>query len=103
MTDINDNARGLQKMVLLDEKPKKREDLAIHELGDEAMLYDAKNEKIHVLNNTAYLIWKFCDGTHTIKAIVKEINVKFPVIEGDEVSKDIRMAIDDFEKNNLLT
>ena len=33
----------------LNNKPKKRENLAIHELGDEVMLYDLTNEKIHVL------------------------------------------------------
>ncbi|MCX5902824.1 MAG: PqqD family protein [Proteobacteria bacterium] len=89
-------------MDALIEKPKKREDLAIHELGDEVMLYDATNEKIHVLNYTAYLIWKFCDGYHTIKAIEEEMNKNFPAIEYGDVLKDIRSTIDDFNKNKLL-
>jgi hypothetical protein len=50
--------------------PQKRADLVIKELGDELMLYDEINEKIHVLNHTAYLIWSFCDGCHTLKDIV---------------------------------
>ena len=74
----------------------------MHELGDEVMLYDAANEKIHVLNHTAYLIWNFCDGYHTIKDIEEEMNKNFPAIEYGDVLKDIRATIDDFNKNKLL-
>ena len=84
------------------EKPKKREDLTINKFGDEVMLYDSTNEKIHVLNHTAYLIWKFCDGNHTINAIEREINKIFPAIELGDVSKDIKETIINFIKIKLI-
>ena len=48
------------------------------------------------------MIWKFCDGYHTIKAIEEEMNKNFPAIEYGDVLKDIRATLDDFNKNKLL-
>jgi hypothetical protein len=89
-------------MTEINEKPKKRDDLAIKELGDEIMLYDETNEKIHVLNHTAYLIWGFCDGLHTLKDIEEEMNNKFSMINSSAMLKDIMNAIDDFKNNKLI-
>ena len=86
----------------LNKKPIKREDLAIHELGDEVMLYDAANEKIHVLNHTASLIWNFCDGQHSIKDIKEEMNKYFPIIEDKHLLHDIMKTIEELNKNILL-
>jgi len=102
MTDINDNVRGLQVMDELNKKPKKRDDLAIHELGDEVMLYDAANEKIHVLNHTASLIWNFCDGQHSIKDIKEEMNKKYPIIEDKHLFQDIMKTIEELSNKILL-
>jgi hypothetical protein len=86
----------------MNNKPKKRADLAIKELGDEFMLYDEINEKIHVLNHTAYLIWTFCDGCHDLKDIEKEMNSRYPMLCDYNMLQDIKKTIDDFKKNKLI-
>jgi len=86
----------------LNNKPKKREDLTIHELGDEVMLYDAANEKIHVLNHTAYLIWNLCDGQHSIEDIKYEMNKYYKIIEDNNLLQDIMKAIEELNNNILM-
>jgi hypothetical protein len=82
--------------------PQKRADLVIKELGDELMLYDEINEKIHVLNHTAYLIWSFCDGCHTVKDIEKEMNHKFSMLRDYDLLRDIMTIIDEFKIKKII-
>jgi hypothetical protein len=86
----------------INKKPKKRDDLAVKELGDEIMLYDETNENIHVLNHTAYLIWSLCDGNHTLKDIEEEMNNKFSRINSSAMLQDIIIAIDDFKNKKII-
>jgi hypothetical protein len=51
------------------EKPKAKESVTLQDLGDEVILYDSEKENVHILNNTAYIIWNLCDGQHTIEDI----------------------------------
>jgi hypothetical protein len=82
--------------------PKVRGDVSIQELGEEVMIYDPLNEKVHILNNTAHCIWKLCDGNCTLQEIKEEISKKFPHTSEQEILHDIASAVDNFEKNNLL-
>ena len=82
--------------------PKVRGDVSIQELGEEVMIYDPLNEKVHILNTTAHCIWKLCDGNCTLQEIKEEISRKFPETSEQEILKDIATAIDNFEKNKLL-
>ncbi len=87
----------------MDEKrPKVRDDVSIQELGDEVMIYDSRNEKVHILNNTAHCIWDLCNGTHTLKEIKEELCKKFPNIPEQEILNDITDTIQNFENNKLL-
>ena len=83
-------------------KPKKREDITQQELGEEAMLYDSRHEKVHILNHTAYFIWKLCDGDHTLKDIREEMIKQFPESSEPEITKDIKSTIDNFDNNKLI-
>jgi hypothetical protein len=82
--------------------PKVRGNVSIQELGEEVMIYDPLNEKVHILNNTAHCIWNLCNGNCTIQEIKEEISKKFPKTAEQEILNDIASAIDNFEKNNLL-
>jgi hypothetical protein len=93
---------GFLGMDGLNNRPKKREDLAIQEVGNEFMLYDETNEKIHVLNHTAYLIWKLCDGNHTINDIENEISKNYSKTEYSDILQDIGAIIEDFDKIKLI-
>lgn len=89
-------------MDVVTKKPKGREDLSLQELGDETILYDPKNEKVHVLNRTAFFIWVRCDGNHSIAEIKAEMERTFQPSADVDFLEDIKLALDDFEKKELL-
>jgi hypothetical protein len=82
-------------------KPLAREDVTVQVIGDEVMLYDNSSEKIHVLNHSAYAIWKLCDGSHTTEDIRVQLVDQYPDAETDVVD-DIQLIIADFIKKSLL-
>jgi hypothetical protein len=86
----------------LDKKPQKRDDIASQELGDEVMLYDSVNEQVHVLNHTAYFIWKLCDGNNTLQDIRKKMISQFTEISDSAIINDIQSVINDFLLKKLL-
>jgi hypothetical protein len=89
-------------MNSVEKKPKRREDIAIQELGDEAMIYDSVNEKVHVLNYTAFCIWQLCDGNNTIDDIKIKMNNQFASSDKNDILSDVAETIKDFEKNKLI-
>lgn len=75
------------------------EGLIIEELTDEALVYDLASHKAHCLNPTAFLVWRNCDGKHTLSdiAAVLEKELRAPV--SDEL---VWFAIDQLLKHGLL-
>jgi hypothetical protein len=43
----------------------REEELLVHELPDETLVYDLSRHEAHSLNRTAALIWRHCDGKTT--------------------------------------
>ncbi|UCF34993.1 MAG: HPr-rel-A system PqqD family peptide chaperone [Phycisphaerales bacterium] len=50
-------------------RPACRTDVTLHELDGEALIFDATSGDTHRLNETAYFIWRTCDGTRDLTAI----------------------------------
>jgi hypothetical protein len=74
-------------------------DLVTRDLPDEVLVYDLKRHKAHCLNQTAALIWKYCDGSHTIKEIATLVEKDMNAPVSEEV---IWHGIDRLNKANLL-
>ena len=52
--------------------PKARHnDLVIHQLEDEVLVYDLERYQAHCLNRTAALIWQHCDGKQTVRGLAR--------------------------------
>ena len=66
------------------------------------MLYDSRRDRIHVLNETAELIWQYCDGEHTLADIEKDIRANFDVSPDIDVRGDVERAVLSMEKKGLL-
>ena len=45
--------------------PQIREDIVVSKVGQEMMLFDPKTDQVHVLNETAAVIWEMTDGRHS--------------------------------------
>lgn len=68
------------------------------EVRGDISLYDAKNERVLVLNSTASDVWRLCDGEQTFREIVallaKAYRVPSEAIR-DDVRRTIRHLIDE--------
>lgn len=82
-------------------KPLARTDITVQEMGNEVMLYDSSGEKIHVLNLSAFAIWKLCTGSHTVAEIIEQMAACYPDASVD-LENDIEMILADFMKKGLL-
>jgi hypothetical protein len=83
-------------------KPVRKLDISIKDLGGETLLFNTDEEAIHILNPTAQLIWKFCDGTHTVTDIEQAIRTNFSVPDGQDVAADIQRTLAVFTDKGLL-
>ena len=59
--------------------PLRRGDLTIHELDDEALIYDPATADTHRLNATALFIWQQCDGRRDARVIAEGVVDAFDV------------------------
>jgi len=63
--------------------PKARKNnLIVKEISNEVLIYDENNHQAHCLNETAALVWKFCDGHTSIpkmrQLLEKEMSLAVP-------------------------
>jgi len=77
----------------------RKEGLIIQELPDEVLVYDSTNDRAHCLNNTAALVWKYCDGKREVADIAKIIEKEFGAPVREEF---VWLALDQLEKEALL-
>jgi hypothetical protein len=83
-------------------QPLAREDLISQDLGSELMLYNPKNDSAHVLNHTATVIFRLCDGSHSLEDIAREVKGQFEVKEGYDLSREIEDFLENFKEKGLL-
>lgn len=83
------------------DKPRRRTDLGVHPLDDEALVYDAARNATCRLNSTALFIWQRCDGTQTCDAIADEL-VRVWDAPLETVRADVRAAISQLQRHKLI-
>jgi len=76
------------------------EGLVIQELPDEVLVYDRERDKAHCLNQTAALVWKYCDGKSTVPTIAKRLEQDLKTETVDE--KVVWYALGQLSKDHLL-
>lgn len=83
-------------------RPKKKSRLLHGEMSEDAVLYDEETKEIHVLNPTAFLVWKLCDGGHSVEDIEQAVKREFSTRAGQEIAEDIQKIVDTFKDKGLL-
>ncbi|HEV7397877.1 MAG TPA: PqqD family protein [Pyrinomonadaceae bacterium] len=76
------------------------EGLVIQELPDEVLVYDRNSDKAHCLNQTAALVWKYCDGKTSVPNIAKRLEQDLKTERVDE--RIVWFALSQLNKDNLL-
>ena len=70
--------------------PRRRTDLDVQELDDEAVLFDPKRGDTHRLNAIAYEVWLRCDGQSTTRQLAARLAGGYEI--------DFESALDDVEQ-----
>lgn len=72
--------------------------LVVQEVPNEVLVFDMETNEAHCLNETAAMVWKYCDGKTSVPQIAEILG------EGkDSVSDDlIWLAIDQLNEHKLL-
>ena len=78
----------------------RREGLVVRELPDEVLIYDRDRDKAHCLNQTAALVWKYCDGKPTVPTIARQLERDLETKPIDE--KVVWYALSQLSKDHLL-
>src|SRR3977135_2058703 len=78
----------------------RRDGLVIQELPDEVLVYDRDRDKAHCLNQTAALVWKYCDGETNVASIAQRLGRDLKTTPVDE--KIVWYALDQLSKDHLL-
>ncbi len=72
------------------------------ELENETMLYDTEQDKIHVLNPTARMIYNFYKDGKTTAEIEDEIRKHFQSEKTENFHGDVQKCIEELRKNGLV-
>jgi hypothetical protein len=76
------------------------EGLVIQELPDEVLVYDRDRDKAHCLNQSAALVWRYCDGKTTVTNMAKRLEHDLKTGRVDE--KVVWYALSQLSKDHLL-
>ncbi len=82
--------------------PRINEDIVVQELGDEVLLLNSRDGDVHILNETAYIVWNLCDGRHTLSDIQKNLMNWFPEMIKHTVDEDVQHVVNDFKDKSLI-
>ncbi|HEY3111775.1 MAG TPA: PqqD family protein [Chloroflexota bacterium] len=67
----------------------------------ELVLYDPDEQRLHVLNPTAGLIWRLCDGKHQESDLVETLAGRYPR-NRSAIEEDVPRIIGRFRSEGLL-
>jgi hypothetical protein len=83
-------------------KPLKNKEILEKGVDAEAVLYNENTSAVHIINKTAFQIWKLLDGKHTIDDIENRIKKIFNIPVNSSIFTDIEKTIAEFKVNGLI-
>ena len=84
-----------------EQRPLARGDITVQVIGEEVMLHDGGSDSIHVLNHSAYAVWKLCNGENTTEDMFAKLSAQYPNA-GGELLDDIKTILQEFNQKMLL-
>lgn len=84
-----------------DRLPKVRS-LTARAAGEDTLLSDPGDGKVHFLNATAALVWQCCDGRTSLDNCVRLLRETFTIPPEADVAADVRAVLADLEQRGLL-
>ena len=81
--------------------PRRAMRIADRLVDGELVLYDPDEQRLHVLNPTAGLIWRLCDGKHQQSDLVETLADRYPR-HRSAIEEDVPQIIERFRSEGLL-
>ena len=82
--------------------PAARTDVTLRRVGSEWILFDARQDRAHVLNQTAAIVWTWCDGAHSPDDIARAIAAEIQDVTAEAIRGDIEAVLRRFAHEGLL-
>lgn len=73
-----------------------REDLLMRGVGDEILVYDPFQKKVHTINSTAAEVFKYLKEGKSVEQVIEAFINKYSV-DKSEIENDIKELIDKFK------
>ena len=92
---------GMSSGATID-RPHARDDVQLRRVGSEWILFDARHDRAHILNQTAALVWTWCDGAHAPDDIARAIAGELKDAPAEAIRDDIEQVLRRFAHEGLL-
>ncbi|MDX1971653.1 MAG: PqqD family peptide modification chaperone [Candidatus Sumerlaeia bacterium] len=73
-----------------------------HRIGPQVLIYQSNEDQIHVLNETASLIWEALQSGKTNSELVKTLHLIYPDADVQILQRDVEDTLQQFGQKNLL-
>ena len=84
----------------MEQLPRSRQKgLVVEELSNEVLVYDLERHKAHCLNETAAIVWRYCNGKTSIATIAERLKHELKASVDEDV---VWLAIDQLRAARLL-
>ena len=78
----------------------RQEGLIIEDLPGEVLVFDSERDRAHCLNQTAALVWKYCDGKTTVSQMARNLERDLNTPNVDE--RMVSYALEQLSRDHLL-
>ena len=84
------------------QNPRRRDDVQTEDLPDgSTLLFHPANLMTYPISSSASLVWRACDGRHSMDEIVDQIETAYEV-DRETAQKDVNRLLVDFAQFGLL-
>ena len=82
--------------------PRQVDDLEFQEVGEDVLVHDPHARKIHVLNKSAALVLRACDGSHSFDQAIDDL-MGGADVDRERVRTDLAAILEQFARLGLTT
>ena len=82
-------------------KPRRKPDYRLEMIDDELLLFHPGETKIMYCNQSTSLIWRLCDGQHTVKEITSLLSQAFPEA-ADTIPAEVEATLRQFHEHGAI-
>jgi aminopeptidase-like protein len=83
-------------------KPIRKNGLHVKNMEDDLVIYDSGKDHLHVLNQTARMIWNLCNGNNSVIDIAENLGKLSYSEHSDQIQADVNETIELLQEKGLI-